>query len=118
MISKLPKKKAKNVCWCDITNFNAMVFEINSCLYCHITKHRLIQTERKVVNDSVTRVLSQVRICRPPPLPLQMRTVLNQIINQLSDIYFLSYGCLYLQFTKNVQTKNKVVQKCSNLQES
>ena len=53
-----------------------------------------------------------------PPHPLEllpfswkMRTVLNRMKNQffdLCDFYFLSYGWLYLQFTKNLPTVKKL----------
>ena len=60
----------------------------------------------------------------PPPsifLPFswKMHTVMNRMKNQFYDFcdFFLGYGWLYLQFTKNLPTKKKVVHNCSNLQE-
>ena len=64
--------------------------------------------------------LSQVRICRPPPPPSvllpfswKMRSAESNK-NQFCDLYFLRYGWLYLQFTKTLPTKKKIVHEWLN----
>ena len=67
---------------------------------------------RREIPNLNNSALSQVRICRRPTnfAPIFMKDVRSAESNEKSifdfwDFYFLSYGRLYLQFTKNLPTK-------------
>ena len=68
--------------------------------------------------DHIYKALSQVRICRLPPwvmLPFwwKMRTVMNQLKNQLSDLYFFNYE--KIEITKKKKSCPKMFKITGNM---